>query len=657
MVRSAAVPPATASKSLVARLAHSNPNVQLLALQLADVLVKNAGNQFIQAFSSSSSSTGGGAVTQLEHLVDPKPSAPASAAVNRDVQLAARKLLQDWATAFTASQRPALAESDLVRLYSRLVARGSVPFPEKATASVTAAMVDSLSAPDWSDSPYCTRCRTEFSTFNRKHHCRNCGQVFDQQCSSQSLPLPHFGISEPVRVCDACAKKIKDGKGASVVRDALQKAAAATTTTTATSATARTTSSSRRQEQEDADLQRAIQASLAESTQLAAHGPARTDANIGGPAPPSATTTATASGYAPSYAAQVQSRGGDSKSSTRRRQDGDEDDDPELAAAIAASLKDLEANKKAPPPTTYADMFPASAPAPRIIKSTFHLPSYDLSPAEQSHLDSFIHSQLSAPPSPLYPSAASRDPRAYLYVRDEVQPKLERNVEDARRRGEILREMEAKLSEAARLYGAGLTERVGHYHHQPQTQGAFSDGPQTRGSLPHCILILSCPGFASAPAYRPSAPRAASSYTSQPYYAPPAALASQTDAHRYAAPAPVGLGQPLPAYAVPFVPVPAPDPASVVSSPPLPLHQHQRQQRQQQHHATPVPVPAGYYKPSQFPNVPRGSEDPLALATAAGALPEVPRENPWQQQQQREEEEEAAEEEEERGKVGELIEL
>ncbi|KAG7328861.1 hypothetical protein KOW79_007035 [Hemibagrus wyckioides] len=48
----------------------------------------------------------------------------------------------------------------------------------------------------------CKQCQKEFSISRRKHHCRNCGDIYCSSCSSNELPLPSY--PKPVRVCDVC---------------------------------------------------------------------------------------------------------------------------------------------------------------------------------------------------------------------------------------------------------------------------------------------------------------------------------------------------------------------------------------------------------------------------------------------------------------------
>ncbi|CAB3229973.1 unnamed protein product [Arctia plantaginis] len=70
------------------------------------------------------------------------------------------------------------------------------------------AMFSADTAPEWADGEVCHRCRVPFSLMVRRHHCRACGQVFCQQCSSKTSTLPKFGIEKEVRVCDACYDKV-----------------------------------------------------------------------------------------------------------------------------------------------------------------------------------------------------------------------------------------------------------------------------------------------------------------------------------------------------------------------------------------------------------------------------------------------------------------
>ena len=50
----------------------------------------------------------------------------------------------------------------------------------------------------------CMDCEMNFTVLKRRHHCRSCGKIFCSKCSSNSLPLPQFGLTKPVRVCNQC---------------------------------------------------------------------------------------------------------------------------------------------------------------------------------------------------------------------------------------------------------------------------------------------------------------------------------------------------------------------------------------------------------------------------------------------------------------------
>lgn len=50
----------------------------------------------------------------------------------------------------------------------------------------------------------CTSCKTPFTFVRRRHHCRNCGKIFCSRCSANTVPLPHYGQVNPVRVCNRC---------------------------------------------------------------------------------------------------------------------------------------------------------------------------------------------------------------------------------------------------------------------------------------------------------------------------------------------------------------------------------------------------------------------------------------------------------------------
>ncbi|KAH0453743.1 hypothetical protein IEQ34_018067 [Dendrobium chrysotoxum] len=55
------------------------------------------------------------------------------------------------------------------------------------------------------DASHCQGCSSQFTFFNRKHHCRRCGGIFCNSCTQQRMVLRGQGDS-PVRICDPCKK-------------------------------------------------------------------------------------------------------------------------------------------------------------------------------------------------------------------------------------------------------------------------------------------------------------------------------------------------------------------------------------------------------------------------------------------------------------------
>ena len=204
------------------------------------------------------------------------------------------------------------------------------------------------------------RCRTAFTFTNRKHHCRNCGNCFDQQCSTKTLPLPHLGILQAVRVDDGCYAKLteKPTRGGGTGHDRSPTYPSFPTKPRTSSMQPR---NARVDDGFDEDLKKALAMSLEEvknHSRNYAH-PATNGTVVSQPKP---------NGHSPPKPAE------------------DEDDD--LKAAIAASLADMEEQKKrhAAALKEQASSVTASSSA-----TPFALPKndYELTPLEVEHINLF----------------------------------------------------------------------------------------------------------------------------------------------------------------------------------------------------------------------------------------------------------------------------
>jgi len=88
----------------------------------------------------------------------------------------------------------------LHRHQARALAAGERPATRAARA---AAKYGVLWQPDASQ-PSCRLCSKPFTLLRRRHHCRSCGQVVCDSCSTGRRPVP--GSPTPKRVCDNCVR-------------------------------------------------------------------------------------------------------------------------------------------------------------------------------------------------------------------------------------------------------------------------------------------------------------------------------------------------------------------------------------------------------------------------------------------------------------------
>uniref|UniRef100_A0A224YYL5 Hepatocyte growth factor-regulated tyrosine kinase substrate n=1 Tax=Rhipicephalus zambeziensis TaxID=60191 RepID=A0A224YYL5_9ACAR len=240
-IRQGDVQPKYAVSAIKKRLYTRNPHVTLFALQVLESCVKNCGALVHNEIATKPF------MEELRDLV--------KANTNEAVRDKVLELVQAWAHAFRNDPNYRAVQDTL-----NLMKMEGYKFPYLKESD---AMFSADQAPEWADGDCCHRCRVQFSLVQRKHHCRNCGQIFCQKCSSQNAPIPRFGIEKEVRVCEACFEKLSAASKALAAK-APQKGSGSEQSSPSQTSSAPAGGKSEQELQEEEELQLALALSKSE---------------------------------------------------------------------------------------------------------------------------------------------------------------------------------------------------------------------------------------------------------------------------------------------------------------------------------------------------------------------------------------------------------